>query len=134
MSAARNRYPGLRDLGKPFALDCCGSRSRKTSWQFQVFHSETDLRRNAASQLRDLASRIEVLQTTPQSRSGLSNVARGKPPQTDFHRPNDVAKIEYTHNNPLRRGYVDDPLAWRYSSARNYAGQRGLIDIVTDWQ
>ena len=27
-------------------------------------------------------------------------------------------KIEYTHNNPLRRGYVDDPVHWRYSSAR----------------
>lgn len=30
-------------------------------------------------------------------------------------------KLEYMHNNPLRRGYVDDPTHWRYSSARNYA-------------
>jgi putative transposase len=36
-------------------------------------------------------------------------------------------KLEYIHNNPLARGYVDDPLHWRYSSARNYAGQPGLI-------
>jgi REP element-mobilizing transposase RayT len=43
-------------------------------------------------------------------------------------------KIEYIHNNPVERGYVDDPLHWRYSSARNYAGQRGLIEIVTDWR
>lgn len=43
-------------------------------------------------------------------------------------------KIEYIHNNPLRRGYVDDPLHWRYSSARNYAGQQGLIEVVTDWR
>jgi putative transposase len=43
-------------------------------------------------------------------------------------------KIEYIHSNPLRRRYVDDPLAWRYSSARNYAGMPGLIDVVTDWQ
>ncbi len=42
-------------------------------------------------------------------------------------------KIEYIHNNPLRRGYVDDPLHWRYSSARSYAGQKGLIDVATDW-
>ena len=42
-------------------------------------------------------------------------------------------KLEYTHSNPLRRGYVDDPVHWRYSSARNYAGQTGLLDIVTDW-
>ncbi len=43
-------------------------------------------------------------------------------------------KIEYIHNNPLRRGYVDDPTHWRYSSARSYAGQPGLIDVCVDWR
>ena len=43
-------------------------------------------------------------------------------------------KLEYMHNNPVERGYVDDPLHWRYSSARNYAGQPGLIDVATDWR
>ncbi len=42
-------------------------------------------------------------------------------------------KIEYIHNNPLKRGYVNDPVHWRYSSARNYAGLPGLIDVVTQW-
>ena len=42
-------------------------------------------------------------------------------------------KLEYVHRNPVVRGYVDDPIHWRYSSARNYAGQPGLIDVVTDW-
>ena len=42
-------------------------------------------------------------------------------------------KIEYIHNNPVLRGFVDDPLHWRWSSARNYARQLGLIEIVTDW-
>ena len=42
-------------------------------------------------------------------------------------------KLEYMHDNPVKRGYVDDPLHWRYSSARNYAGQPGLIDVVTQW-
>jgi putative transposase len=43
-------------------------------------------------------------------------------------------KLEYIHNNPVQRGYVEDPLHWRYSSARNYAGQQGLIDVTTDWR
>ena len=43
-------------------------------------------------------------------------------------------KIEYTHDNPVRRGYVNDPLHWRYSSARNYARQAGLIPVTTNWQ
>ena len=42
-------------------------------------------------------------------------------------------KIEYIHYNPVRRGYVDEPLDWRYSSARNYAGLKGLIPVTTDW-
>jgi hypothetical protein len=42
-------------------------------------------------------------------------------------------KLEYMHDNPVKRGYVDDPLHWRYSSARNYAGRPGLIEVVTDW-
>jgi putative transposase len=43
-------------------------------------------------------------------------------------------KLEYMHYNPVRRGYVDDPVHWRYSSARNYAGLPGLITVKTDWQ
>jgi putative transposase len=45
-----------------------------------------------------------------------------------------LQKLEYTHFNPLRRGFVDDPTHWRYSSARNYAGLPGLIDVITDWR
>lgn len=44
-----------------------------------------------------------------------------------------LQKLEYTHNNPVRRGYVDEPTHWRYSSARNYAGVAGLIPVTTEW-
>jgi len=42
-------------------------------------------------------------------------------------------KLEYIHQNPVKRGYVDMPEHWRYSSARCYAGMDGLIDVVTEW-
>lgn len=42
-------------------------------------------------------------------------------------------KIAYIHDNPVKRGYVDDPRHWRYSSARNYAGESGLIEVAVDW-
>jgi len=38
-------------------------------------------------------------------------------------------KLEYIHQNPVKRGYVDRPEHWRYSSARDYLGQPGLIEI-----
>lgn len=42
-------------------------------------------------------------------------------------------KIGYIHSNPVRRGYVDQAEHWRYSSARDYAGSPGLIEVCTDW-
>ena len=36
-------------------------------------------------------------------------------------------KITYIHNNPVRRGYVDIPEHWRYSSARNYENLDGPV-------
>ncbi|WP_127471125.1 REP-associated tyrosine transposase [Thiomicrorhabdus aquaedulcis] len=42
-------------------------------------------------------------------------------------------KIEYIHQNPVKRGYVDLPEHWRYSSARDYMGQAGLLDIKRVW-
>ena len=38
-------------------------------------------------------------------------------------------KLDSVHQNPVQRGYVDLPEHWRYSSARNYLGQSGLIEI-----
>ncbi len=44
-----------------------------------------------------------------------------------------IQKLDYIHQNPVKRGYVDDPVHWRYSSARNYAGNSGLIEIFKNW-
>jgi len=38
-------------------------------------------------------------------------------------------KINYIHDNPVRRGYVDHPEDWRYSSARDYIGTKGIIPV-----
>ncbi len=44
-----------------------------------------------------------------------------------------VSKIKYIHNNPVKRGYVDEATHWRYSSARDYEGEDGLLDIERFW-
>ncbi len=40
-----------------------------------------------------------------------------------------LEKINYIHNNPVKRGYVDEAKYWRYSSARDYEGVDGLVAI-----
>jgi REP element-mobilizing transposase RayT len=42
-------------------------------------------------------------------------------------------KVEYIHYNPVKRGYVDEAAHWRYSSARNYAGLAGLLEVQCQW-
>jgi putative transposase len=44
--------------------------------------------------------------------------------------------IEYIHNNPVRRGLVEDATDWIWSSARFYAGARDVpirMDPLPDW-
>jgi hypothetical protein len=39
-------------------------------------------------------------------------------------------KLNYIHNNPVKRGLVDEPDQWRWSSYRSYAHQDpGLVRI-----
>jgi putative transposase len=42
-------------------------------------------------------------------------------------------KIEYIHQNPVKRGYVDLAEHWRYSSARDYAGSERLLPVDKSW-
>jgi len=44
-----------------------------------------------------------------------------------------INKIQYIHANPVKRGYVDGIIDWRYSSARNYEGMDGLMEIERFW-
>ena len=38
-------------------------------------------------------------------------------------------KLEYLHNNPVMAEIVDEPEHYRYSSARDYCGIKGLLDV-----
>ncbi len=40
-----------------------------------------------------------------------------------------IQKLDYIHYNPVRLGLVERPEYWRYSSARNYLGQDGVLEI-----
>jgi putative transposase len=40
-------------------------------------------------------------------------------------------KLDYTHYNPVEAGFVDRPEDWLYSSARNYLGLKGIMEV--DW-
>ena len=39
-------------------------------------------------------------------------------------------KIRYIHNNPVEEGLVFSPEDYVYSSARDYSGEKGLLDVI----
>lgn len=38
-------------------------------------------------------------------------------------------KLDYIHNNPVAAGFVTQPEHWKYSSAVDYAGGKGLVEV-----
>ena len=39
-------------------------------------------------------------------------------------------KLDYIHNNPIEAGFVTKPEEWKYSSAIDYFGGKGLLEIM----
>ena len=45
-----------------------------------------------------------------------------------------VEKLRYMHRNPVKRGLVEKPEEWPWSSFRHYAtGEAGIVEIESEW-
>jgi putative transposase len=45
-----------------------------------------------------------------------------------------VEKLRYIHRNPVKRGLVERPEDWRWSSFRHYlTGEAGVVEIESHW-
>jgi putative transposase len=45
-----------------------------------------------------------------------------------------IEKLRYMHRNPVKRGLVEKPYEWRWSSFRHYlTGQVGIVEIESEW-
>jgi hypothetical protein len=75
--------------------------------------------------VRVLLQQLRALKLPHKNESDYQVWQEGNHPQQI--RSDDIMrqKIDYIHNNAVLRGYVDDPLDWRHSSACNYAGCPG---------
>ena len=41
-------------------------------------------------------------------------------------------KMDYTHDNPVEAGFVENDYEYLYSSARDYCGIKGLVKVIID--
>ena len=45
-----------------------------------------------------------------------------------------IEKLKYMHRNPVKRGLVDKPEDWVWSSFRRYVtGEEGVVEIESEW-
>jgi putative transposase len=45
-----------------------------------------------------------------------------------------VEKLKYMHRNPVKRGLLEKPEDWPWSSFRHYAtGHLGVVEIESEW-
>jgi putative transposase len=39
-------------------------------------------------------------------------------------------KLNYIYENPVQSGFVESAIDYPYSSARDYAGEKGLVNVI----
>jgi putative transposase len=45
-----------------------------------------------------------------------------------------IEKLRYMHRNPVKRGLVERPEDWLWSSFRHYFyGEEGIVEIESEW-
>jgi putative transposase len=100
---------------------------------FKMFTAKTIIELLERRAAEVLLRQLRALKLRHKTQSEYQVWQEGSHPQQIANDEMMRQKLEYMHNNPVKRGYVDDPIHWRYSSARNYAGLPGLVDVVTNW-
>lgn len=86
-----------------------------------------------SQQSRSVLRQLNRCQAEDQAEDSYRLWEDGDPPEPIHNRETMQEKLDFVHRNPVQRGYVSDPTQWRYSSARDYAGQPGLLPVATDW-
>ena len=97
-----------------------------------------DFKRHTAGEILALArqenklwllQQFEFLKSLHKSNSRHQVWQEGFHPQAIIGEDMLRQKLDYLHYNPVRLGLVDRPEDWRYSSARNYLGRDGVLEI-----
>ena len=85
-----------------------------------------------------LSIALQVLkQQTSRKLKLLREAQFWQPRYYDFNVHNEekrIEKLSYMHRNPVKRGLVDKPEDWPWSSFRHYAtGETGAVEIESQW-
>ena len=82
------------------------------------------------NQFEDLLSLLKLFKKRHKTAQDHQVWEEGSHPQLITRSEMLIQKLNYIHNNPVRSGYVDDPLHWRYSSYRYYYEGECVLPIT----
>jgi len=88
---------------------------------------------------KDLALSLQMVKQTV-SRKLLPRLAPGPFWQARYYdfnvwsKEKCAEKLDYIHCNPVKRGLVERPEDWKWSSFRHYqTGEEGIVEIESHW-
>jgi REP element-mobilizing transposase RayT len=125
-----NHFHGVMSAGEGFELsNILGELKRKSSIEISlaIEKNDSESRREWMLELFHRAGNINARNTKRQFWQQDNH------PKECFGKEFTMQKINYIHQNPVRAGIVDHPDYYLYSSARNYSGEKGLLDIDFLW-
>ena len=106
---------------------------RQQVHDYKAFTAKEILRYLEQNKAHKLLHQLEFFKKPHKTDSRYQFWEEGSHPQLIQNEEMLRQKLEYIHLNPVNRGYIDDAVHWRYSSARDYQGHAGLLPIYTEW-
>jgi REP element-mobilizing transposase RayT len=96
---------------------------------FKSFTARTIIDYLKAKQAHSVLRLLNFYKLRPKKDRDYQVWQEGSHPQVILSEAMMLQKIQYIHNNPVKRGYIEVPEHWRYSSARNYADLPSVLEI-----
>lgn len=113
-------------------LICTGDNLSKAIASFKSYTASKCLDYYRVNQQTDELAQLEHLKMKFKKDRHYQFWQEGSHPQRIYNDAVLQQKVDYIHNNPVKRGYVDLPEDWQYSSARDYAGMVGVLPLAEE--
>ena len=114
-------------------LIACSNDLSKEIWDFKSFAARSIIEELKAMKKTDWLGELRHFKAKHKKDREYQVWQEGSHPEQIQGLEMMRQKIEYIHLNPVRKGLVQNPEDWVYSSARSYLGKGGLLAVKTDW-
>jgi len=105
----------------------------QTIKKFKSFTARQILKVLKAKNVKFILDQLAFYKKAHKTKSSYQFWQEGSQPKIIQDKEIMIEKVNYIHQNPVKRGYVNEAKHWRYSSARDYEGIEGLIAIEKYW-